>query len=47
MDTRIPVTTRLDASVHERLRLLAFKTRRKKQDLIQQALESYLTQHGV
>ncbi len=47
LDNRIPITTRLPPETHERLRLLAFQTRRKKQDRIDEALAAYLTAHGV
>ena len=46
-EPRSAVTTRLTLRTQERLRLLAFKSRRTKQAILDEALEVYLTSKGV
>ena len=46
-EPRSAVTTRLTLRTQERLRLLAFKSRRTKQALVDEALEAYLASKGV
>jgi hypothetical protein len=41
LDNHVPITTHLPFETHERLRLLAFQARRKKQELINEALVIY------
>jgi hypothetical protein len=45
VEARIAVTTRLPASMLERLRVLTFQRRRTKQDIIEDALSEYLDRY--
>ncbi len=45
-EARVAVTTRILASIQERIRILAFRTRRTKQAVIDAALAEYLERHG-
>jgi hypothetical protein len=45
-EPRRPVTTRLTIQMDERLREMVHRTRRTKQDLIEEALEIFLTGRG-
>lgn len=44
---RQPMTVRLDPDLHERLRVLAFRTRRTKGELIELAIRRLLESQGV
>jgi hypothetical protein len=46
-EPRVAVTTRLRVSIQERIRILSFKRRIPRQDVIDAALTEYLDRNGV